>query len=65
MRLSDAIKDKLMDIRVKDKLLADGKITKEDVETYYKNLPDMESEATFYDLFEDKRRVATNNQNLS
>lgn len=38
--LSDALKEKLMDVRLRDKLLAEGKITKGQVDTYLKSLSD-------------------------
>ena len=40
MRLSDALKEKLMDVRLRDKWLADGKISKEELNEYLKNLSD-------------------------
>ena len=40
MSLSDALKDKVMDVRLRDKLLAEGKITKEELESYISNLSD-------------------------
>lgn len=40
MKLRLALEEKLMDARVRDRLLAEGKITKEEVEKYLKSLPD-------------------------
>ena len=40
MSLSDALKEKVMDVRLRDKLLAEGKITKEELESYISNLSD-------------------------
>jgi len=40
VRLRIALDDKLMDIRLRDKLLAEGKITKEQLEGYFAKLPD-------------------------
>ena len=49
MRLSDALKDKLMDVRLRDKWLDDGKITKEELDEYLKSLPDDGSKLTYTD----------------
>lgn len=40
MRLSEALKDKKFDVRVHDKMLAEGKLTPEDVKKYLTSLPD-------------------------
>jgi len=40
MRLRVALDEKLMDVRLRDKLLAEGKITKQKVDEYLKSLPD-------------------------
>jgi hypothetical protein len=40
MKLRLALEEKLMDVRVRDRLLADGKITKEDVKKYLDSLSD-------------------------
>ncbi len=40
MRLSDALKNKLYDIRLRDKLIAEGKLTQEQVKEYYDSLED-------------------------
>jgi hypothetical protein len=40
MKLRLALEEKLMDARVRDRLLAEGKITKEDVKKYLDTLPD-------------------------
>ena len=40
MSLSDALKEKVMDVRLRDKLLAEGKITKDELEKYISNLSD-------------------------
>ena len=40
MRLSQALKDKIMDLRLRDKLIYDGKITKEQVKQYLDSLSD-------------------------
>ena len=40
MRLSRALEEKLLDLRLRDKLLAEGKITKAQVEEYLNKLDD-------------------------
>lgn len=40
MLLNDALNSKTFDIRLLDRLLAEGKITQEEVEKVLKNLPD-------------------------
>ena len=42
MLLKQALEDKMMDYRVRDRLLEEGKITKEELEKFMKNLPDDE-----------------------
>ena len=42
MLLKQALEDKLMDYRVRDRLLEEGKITKEELEKFLKGLPDDE-----------------------
>ena len=40
MELKQALDDKIMDYRLRDRLLGEGKITKDQVDTYLKQLPD-------------------------
>jgi len=40
MKLRQALEEKLLDVRLRDRLLAEGKITKEDVQKVLKGLPD-------------------------
>ena len=40
MKLRQALEEKLLDVRLRDRLLAEGKITKEQIEKALKNLPD-------------------------
>ena len=40
MRLARALKEKLYDVRLRDKLIAEGKIKKEEVDKLLKELPD-------------------------
>lgn len=47
MRLARALQEKLMDVRLRDKLIAEGKVTKEQVQTYLNSLEDSSNNATF------------------
>jgi polyhydroxyalkanoate synthesis regulator phasin len=49
MRLSRALVEKLMDVRLRDKLLAEGKITKEDVKKFLDSTPDEQKNAAYTD----------------
>jgi hypothetical protein len=40
MELKQALDDKIMDYRLRDRLLGEGKISKEEVAKYMKELPD-------------------------
>jgi polyhydroxyalkanoate synthesis regulator phasin len=40
MKLRLALEEKLMDARLRDRLLAEGKISKEEVKKYLETLPD-------------------------
>lgn len=40
MKLNNALKAKELDLRLRDKLLAEGKITQAEVEKYLNSLPD-------------------------
>lgn len=40
MELKQALEDKIMDYRLRDRLLGEGKITKEEVANYMKQLAD-------------------------
>ena len=42
MKLAKALNDKQMDVRIVDRLLAEGKISKSDLDNYLQNLPDEE-----------------------
>lgn len=42
MRLAKALEEKLLDLRLRDKLIAEGKVTKTQVEEYLKKLSDDE-----------------------
>ena len=45
MKLRLALEDKLMDSRLRDRLLAEGKISKKDIEDYLNNLPEEDDSA--------------------
>jgi polyhydroxyalkanoate synthesis regulator phasin len=49
MRLSRALQEKLMDVRLRDKLLAEGKITKEEVNKFLTEMGDEAKNATYTD----------------
>ncbi len=40
MKLRLALEEKLMDVRVRDRLIAEGKISKDDLKKYMESLPD-------------------------
>ena len=43
MSLSDALKDKILDIRLRDKLLAEGKLSEADLQKFLSDLADDEA----------------------
>ena len=43
MKLRLALEDKLMDSRLRDRLVAEGKISKKDVDQYLNSLPEEDS----------------------
>lgn len=45
MKLRLALEEKLMDVRVRDRLVAEGKITKEELQKYLDSLPDESTNA--------------------
>lgn len=47
MKLRMALEDKLMDVRLRDRLVAEGKISATDVDTYMKELNDEEGNYKF------------------
>ena len=49
MRLSRALQEKLMDVRLRDKLLAEGKLTKEEVQKFLAGTADEAKNATYTD----------------
>lgn len=50
MRLRRALQEKLLDVRLRDKLIAEGKISNEEVEKYLKDLPDDQDNMVYADL---------------
>jgi polyhydroxyalkanoate synthesis regulator phasin len=54
MKLRLALEEKLMDVRVRDRLLAEGKITKEDVKKYLDSMADETKNAVPLDHEESK-----------
>ncbi len=40
MRLNQALEEKKLDVRLRDRLVADGKVSHGDVQNYLQNLPD-------------------------
>ena len=49
MRLSRALTEKLMDVRLRDKLLAEGKLTKEEVKKFLDSIGDETKNASYTD----------------
>ncbi len=47
MRLARALEEKLLDTRLRDKLLSEGKVTKDQLNTYLDKLGDDESTSTY------------------
>lgn len=47
MRLARALQEKLMDVRLRDKLIGEGKISKEEVQKYLDSLNDDTKNATW------------------
>lgn len=54
MKLRLALEEKLMDVRVRDRLLAEGKITKEEVKKYLDSMNDEAKNAVPLDQEEAK-----------
>ena len=48
MRIAQALKEKLMDVRLRDKLIAEGKVTQEDVEKYLHELEDQTTKLLYH-----------------
>jgi hypothetical protein len=56
MRLSRALKEKMMDVRVRDKFLNEGKITRAQVTEFLSTLPDDDEKLTFTDKVEEGKK---------
>lgn len=54
MKLRLALEEKLLDARVRDRLLAEGKITKEEIKKYLDSLPDDQAKSVPLDQDEAK-----------
>ena len=54
MRLARALEEKLLDLRLRDKLIAEGKVTKQQVEEFLASLDDSQENASFTE--EDSRQ---------
>ncbi len=57
MKLRLALEEKLMDVRVRDRLLAEGKITKEEVKKYLDSMADEAKNAVPLDQDEASRNI--------
>ncbi|GAB4010272.1 MAG: hypothetical protein Fur0010_02630 [Bdellovibrio sp.] len=55
MRLSRALEEKKLDLRLRDKLLHEGKLTQKQIEEYLKNLSDDQNRATFTEGANDQK----------
>ena len=53
MGLGDALKDKKLDVRLRDKLTSEGKLNKDEVEKYLGQLDDESSNLTYTDQEEE------------
>ncbi|MBT3586689.1 MAG: hypothetical protein HN509_17395 [Halobacteriovoraceae bacterium] len=47
MKLGEALQEKLLDVRLRDKLLAEGKVTPKQIEEFLKTIPDDANNAAF------------------
>jgi hypothetical protein len=54
MRIAQALKEKLMDVRLRDKLLAEGKVSKEEVEEYLNSVPDETNRLVYTEQIENR-----------
>ncbi|OUR97022.1 hypothetical protein A9Q84_11865 [Halobacteriovorax marinus] len=58
MRLNKALNDKLLDKRLRDKLVSEGKLPKADVEKFLNDLPDDAANMTTTDEVDEKLRAS-------
>lgn len=56
MKLRQALEEKLQDLRLRDRLVAEGKVTKEEVAKWLKQLPDVAGQAVSLDGSDDKKK---------
>ena len=56
MKLRQALEEKQLDLRLRDRLLAENKLSKEDIQKFLKGLPDDAAKAVSLDQSEDKTR---------
>jgi len=47
MRLAKALREKLNDVRLRDKFLGEGKLSKDQIDKYLQGLPDDENNVAF------------------
>lgn len=59
MRLARALDDKKLDLRLRDKLLHEGKVSKSELDNYFNSLPDDAATATTTQAVEEEKRAAT------
>jgi len=52
MLLSKALQEKLLDVRLRDKLLVEEKVSKKQIEEYLTNLPDDANTCTYTEMNE-------------
>ena len=57
MRLNQALAEKMMDVRLRDKLLAEGKLSKNQMNDAYKSMPDESNNVKYVQLDENKKNV--------
>ena len=56
MRLGRALQEKMMDVRLRDKLLAEGKISKAEVDAFLSKLPEDQSNAMLAEVEEKSKK---------
>jgi len=58
MRLNRALNDKILDKRLRDKLVTEGKLSKAEVEKFLNDLPDDSANMTTTDEIDDQLRAS-------
>ena len=56
MRLNEALKDKQLDVRIRDRLVAEGKLSQKDLEGYLNSLSDDSANVELVDPEDDSRK---------